>query len=173
MGTNNKNNDTSRADSVEEEYNQYKVTLNNAINSAGSLQELEGIRHEVKNLLEKLEEKINCALVKKALDEFDSSNQHSNRQPKTNENNASRQRHQNSKKREDAASKDEPKQKKRRPNESSHHQSIGTRATQHNFQKESLGGPADSVNVDEIPAGASEIRVSHLITVLYKVSNES
>ena len=113
-----------------------------------------------------MEDKINCALVKKALDEFDSSNQHSHQKSKTNNKTASRRKHQHNKKREDAESRDGPKRKKRRSNESSLNQSINTTATQH-LQKESLSGLADSVDVDESPAGASE----HLITVLYQVSS--
>lgn len=170
MRTNNKKNDTSQEYSlpkVQVNNQKYQVSLNNAINSAGSLEELEGIRHEMKKILQKLEDKINCALVKKALDEFDSSNQHSHQKSKTNNKTASRRKHQHNKKREDAESRDGPKRKKRRSNESSLNQSINTTATQH-LQKESLSGLADSVDADESPAGASEF---HLITVLYQVSS--
>jgi hypothetical protein len=52
-----------------------RMSLNKAIENAESLSQLERIRHHVKMLLEKVEGKINRALVKKALDEYGKSDE--------------------------------------------------------------------------------------------------
>jgi hypothetical protein len=52
-----------------------RISLNKAIDNAESLPQLEAIRHHVKILLEKVEGKINRALVRKALDEYGKSDE--------------------------------------------------------------------------------------------------
>lgn len=49
-------------------------SMNRAIENATSLPQLEGLRHHLKMMLEKVEDKINRALFDMAMDEFDSTN---------------------------------------------------------------------------------------------------
>ena len=59
-------------------------SFDHIIENAESLPQLEGLRHQVKLLLDKIENKIKCALVNKALDEFDGNDAIDTQQSQTN-----------------------------------------------------------------------------------------